>query len=172
MRMKLWLALPVLLAGYAVAQGPGLHVAKGEGAAKNEAGRIGQFKFDVRKLVRPNGTSETGGQLVFRVELPATDSDPARVVTIKMARAREYGSVENVAEFAGPGTIEIKTRQSTARFEGRVSSRVQDNRRPTDPNWEHPDLFRIHFNFADSDRFFHFEGKVGRGDIAVAHRRP
>jgi hypothetical protein len=171
MRTKLWLALPIFIASTALAQGPGLHTAKGEGAAKNEEGRVGQFRFDVKKRVRQNGTSEVGGQLTFRIELPATANDPARLVTINMPQARVYGSVEKVAEFAGPGLIEIKTRQNTARFQGKVSSRVEDNRRPTDPNWEHPDLFRIHFEFADSDRFYHFEGKVGRGDIVVAHRQ-
>lgn len=172
MRTKIGFIVLVSLGSIAFAQGPGVHVAKGEGAARTEDGRHGQFRFEAKKAVRPNGTSEVGGSLTFRSETPATPTQPARLVVIELPRVQRFGSTENVAEFGGPGVISIRTRQGVTRHQGKVGVRVEDNRRPTDPNQARPDVFGIKFEVPNTNHTYEFLGKVGRGDIAVQHRRP
>jgi hypothetical protein len=171
-RTRLFVLGPLVLATVALAQVAGVQGAKGEGAALSEDGRHAQFRFDVKKVHFQNGTSEVGGPLRFESESPATSSQGARHVVIEMDRAHVFAKRENVAEFGGPATIVVQTRLETIRRRGRLNVWVQDNRRPTDPNTDRPDVVRIQFFTENSTGpFYTFAGRVGRGDIQVYERR-
>ena len=165
MRNKLWAVIPLALASLAMAQNLGVVGAKGEGATRSEDGRAAKFNFDVKKVFRPNGSFEVGGRLRF--ETVKNDRD-ARHVLIEM-QAREFGRNENIAEFAGPGVIVVRSGREVVRKEGRVSVRVVDNKRPN-VNEGRPDQFGIRFNVANSDAFYNFVGPVLRGDLVVYAR--
>lgn len=167
MRAKLWLAIPLIVASAALAQNAGVHGAKGEGAARTQDGRVGRFLFDVQKRIRPNGEATVDGRIRFESEAANTSLD-ARHILIE-GKAVEYGSRENVAEFGGPGLLVVRSRTGVTRHEGRFACRVVDNRNQNSDR-NRPDAFRIHFNVANSDRVFEFEGAVLRGDIVVYHR--
>ena len=172
MRTRLFVLGPLVLATIALAQVAGVQGAKGEGAALSEDGRHARFAFDVKKVHLSNTTTEVGGHLRFESESPATSSHGARHVLIEMDRAHVFAKRENVAEFGGPATIVVRTRLETIRRQGRLNVWVQDNRRPTDPNNDHPDVIRLQFFTENSTGpFYTFAGKVGRGDIQVYERR-
>jgi hypothetical protein len=169
MRKFIWAAISLALVSLALAQVVMLQGAKGEGAARAEDGRIGLFRFDVKKYFLASGRTEVDGPLRFESGPTATSHDPRHVV-IEMAHARHFGKHENVAEFGGPGVMAIRTADGVHHREGRVVVRVQDNRRPTDPNFEHPDTFAIKFYVTNTDIVFGFAGRVLRGDLMVYHR--
>lgn len=161
--------IPISLAALALAQNASVVGAKGEGAATSEDGRHGRFNFQMVKHTRPNGEFRIEGRLRFESLSPAENGHPARHVVIEMGNARVLDKANNVVEFAGPGVIVVKSRGETVRHEGRVEVRVEDRRRQTDRRGR-PDLFRIGFNFANSDRHYRFGGEVQRGDIEVFQR--
>ncbi len=165
MRTKLWLVLPLALASIALAQNAGVQGARGEGAARSEDGRVGKFRFEVKKSQRPGGEPVVGGNMRFESEPPTREG---RHVLIE-GRALRYAGRENVAEFGGPGIIVIRSGEHHVRHEGHWMSRVVDNRRPEAVRLR-PDQFRIRFEVANSDVFYEFEGAVLRGDLAVHNR--
>lgn len=168
MRKKLWLLLPLVVASIALAQNTNVQGARGEGAARSEDGRIGQFRFEVAKSVRPNGEPIIQGAMRFQSEVPGNAEHLGRLILIE-GRAARFAKAERVAEFGGPGVLVVKTRSETVRLEGRWSSRVVDNRGPLEARGT-PDGFAIHFDVANSDRTYDFRGPVLRGDIVVYPR--
>ncbi len=165
---KLMIVSSVVLASVALAQNAGVAGAKGRGVAANGDGLKGAFNFEVKKAVRPNGSSEVGGKFVWEARIPATNTS----VRIEMPKCREFAKNENVAEFGGPAVMVVKRNGESKRFEGPLNVRVVDNRPPNaPPNSDARDRIRLGFRAANSDLTYQFEGLVREGDIEVWMRR-
>lgn len=168
MLKKLFVLVAVALVAFAVAQSNAIvEGAKGQGVARSQDNRFGEFDFHVVKAVNA-GQVRLEGRLAF-ASLNNSTTQPQ--VHIRLGRLEALATHNNLCEFAGAGVMVVRRPGGVHEIRGRVSCVVQDNRDPRSPS-NTPDAFKIRFVSPTSTFTYEFSGLVGRGDIQVFRRAP
>ncbi len=167
----LWLWAGVLfLAASAFAQTLTVTGSTGWGAAVNENGTPGLFRYDVRKVIH-HATQREVLQGTFHF---ATGNREGRTeVTITLVRVAAYAQRTTdqglVAEFRGPAMLSVSSPRGGKRILGELMVLVKDNRPPNVQEGT-ADAIALRFISRDTDKPFVFRGHLVRGDIVIFER--
>lgn len=160
---KVAIAGATALAAVVLAQGVALIGARGHGSAVAEDHRVAEFRLNVAKLTSDPPRMEGS----FSAHIVGSDR---RGVAIDLRHLRNVvvsGEHRNVCEFGGAAVMRVRTPSGVETVEGLLAVRVADNRTPTNPNLDRPDLIHLRFTKPGTHIDYTFTGRVRQGDIDV-----
>lgn len=140
--------------------------AKGQGAAVNREGKRAEFNIDAWKA-RNGDVVRVGGHGRF-IAFFGTPEHP-ETFGINCPEVRTLAKSGNVCQFGGHASMQIRNGANYNTVRGVVTFNVTDRRNPT-TNTGEPDIIRVRFVQAVTNRVFEWAGTVQRGDIHVYER--
>jgi hypothetical protein len=164
LRMKKSLLIGIVaLAAIALAV-DGVTGSEGQGTARTQDGRVGNFRYRAVKITRGEHTGYDG---TLRFQQVANEH--GRAALIEMGKPAGVEVTGNICRFRGPGSLTAVDNTGHRRtIRGMVAVMATDIRTHAHPDGH--DLFAIHFTNADHNVTFDFEGAVGTGDLVVFTR--
>ena len=141
--------------------------AKGQGVAINREGKRAEFNIDAWKARNGEGVVRVGGYGRFYA-IFGTPEHP-ETVGINCPEVRTLAKAGNVCQFGGHASMQIRNGANYHTVRGVVTFNVTDRRNPTTHTGE-PDIIRVRFVQAVTNRVFEWAGNVSRGDIHVFER--
>lgn len=149
-------------AALAIAQGPVVSIAEGNGAARSRENQLAEFSF--RVLQTPNRPAE--GR--FRL---ATKTPEGRTAVVEFLRVERFAVEGNKARFVGPAVLVVRDGpRSVQRVRGVAVVEVVD----IGPRSRERDLIHVVFKTPEQvgteDSTFAYGGAVFRGNIVVRTR--
>lgn len=138
----------------------------GQGAAVNREGKRAEFNIDAWKA-RNGDVVRVGGFARF-IAFFGTNERP-ETFGINCPEVRTLGKSGNICQFGGRASMQIRVGAVYNTVRGAVTFNVTDRRNP-ETNTGEPDIIRVRFVQAETNRVFEWAGTVHRGDIRVYER--